>query len=59
MDFHERKKERTEHYNNLVKGWKQQPCVACNGPGRYDAWKSPPCSACNGTGKERYKESQP
>lgn len=30
-----------------------QPCLACNGSGRYDTTGSPKCGACRGTGKER------
>lgn len=57
-DFHERKKQRKEHYEKYVKGWKQRPCVACCGSGIYDSFGSPPCSACNGTGKEKYKPTE-
>lgn len=52
--FHERKKERKEHYEKWVKEWKQRPCGACNGSGYYDHDNSPPCGACDGTGKETY-----
>lgn len=55
MNFHERKKERTEYYERFVKGWKLRPCTACAGSGYYDSHGSPPCGACDGTGKERYK----
>jgi DnaJ-class molecular chaperone len=55
MTFHERKKQRTLHYQQRVYGWKLRPCVACNGTGKYDHNKSPNCSACGGTGKQRYK----
>lgn len=51
----ERKAARVEHFNRFVKGWKQRPCTACAGSGRYDHNGSPPCGACNGTGRERYK----
>ena len=50
--FHERKAERAEHRARFVHGWKQRPCGACNGSGRYDHNGSPPCGACDGTGKE-------
>lgn len=56
--FHERKKERTEHYEKFVKGWKQRPCGACNGSGRYDHNGSPDCDSCDGTGKELYNPEQ-
>ena len=55
MTYEERKKERTEYYNNYVKGWKERPCTACNGSGYYDNTGSPKCGACDGTGKEKYK----
>lgn len=56
MNFHERKAQRTQYYEQYVKGWKLRPCIACNGSGYYDNCRSPKCGACNGTGKERYKE---
>lgn len=34
--FQERKAARKAYYEKFVKGWKQRPCVACNGSGRYD-----------------------
>lgn len=55
MDFHERKKQRKEHFEKYVKGWKEGLCTACNGTGYYDHNGSPKCVACNGTGKEKYK----
>lgn len=58
MNFHQRKKERTERYEKYVKGWKQRPCTACNGSGYYDHNGSPKCGACNGTGKEKYKPNE-
>jgi DnaJ-class molecular chaperone len=58
VTFHERKKERTEYYMRFVFGWKQRPCTACNGSGRYDHNNSPRCGGCNGTGKERYKDKR-
>lgn len=48
------KRERTEHYQKYIYGWKERPCTACNGSGYYDHNGSPPCGACNGSGKERY-----
>ncbi len=54
-DFNDRKKARTEHYEKFIKGWKERPCVACNGSGIYDHNGSPRCGACEGTGKEKYK----
>ena len=54
MDFHERKRKRTEHFERFVKGWKLRPCTACNGSGYYDHNGSPKCSSCNGIGKERF-----
>lgn len=53
MNFHERKKKRSEHYEKYEKGWKLVPCIACNGSGYYDHTNSPECSSCDGTGKER------
>lgn len=55
MTFHERKEERRAYYEAHVYGWKQRPCTACNGSGRYDHDGSPPCGGCRGTGRERYK----
>ena len=55
MDFQERKKKRKAHFETKVKGWKEQPCTACNGSGHYDSNGSPKCGACNGTGKEKVK----
>ncbi len=54
-DFHTRKQERKIRYEKHIKGWKQRPCSACNGSGRYDSTDSPECGGCEGTGKERYK----
>ncbi|WP_341744693.1 hypothetical protein [Azonexus hydrophilus] len=36
----------------LVEGKQSEPCVACNGSGRYDTAGSPKCSACNGSGQQ-------
>ena len=58
MNFHERKKHRTEYYYNYVFGHKLYKCGACNGSGRYDHTGSPKCSNCNGTGKVRLKEPE-
>jgi DnaJ-class molecular chaperone len=58
MDFHERKQARKNYYEKYVKGWKQRPCIACNGSGYYDHNGSPKCSACEGTGKETYKPNE-
>lgn len=58
MNFQERKNKRKEHFEKNVKGWKERPCLACNGSGYYDHFlngKTPKCGACNGTGKETYK----
>ena len=58
MTFLERKAERTKHFNEKVKGWKEKYCIACMGSGWYDNTingKQPKCGACNGTGKEKYK----
>lgn len=52
--FHQRKKERKEYRQKNVWGWKEKPCVACNGTGHYDVKGAPSCGACNGTGKEKY-----
>ena len=58
MNFHERKKQRTEYYLKWVHGWKQRDCTACNGSGYYDHNGSPNCGACDGTGKETYKPEE-
>lgn len=58
MSWMEDKKHRKEHYEKYVFGWKQRPCVACNGSGRYDHNGSPKCGSCQGTGVERYKSEQ-
>lgn len=58
MNFRERKQARKDHYLRYVHGWKQRPCTACNGSGRYDNDNSPPCAGCDGTGKERYKPTE-
>ena len=55
MDFKERKKKRTIHFEKNVKGWKKRDCSACNGSGHYDNTGSPKCGACNGTGKEKFR----
>jgi len=61
LTFQERKQERKDNYEKYVKGWKEIPCIACNGTGYYDDFNSPKCESCNGTGKtkvnpEEYKE---
>ena len=56
--YAERKRDRKEHFEKFVRGWKLRPCIACNGSGRYDHNGSPKCGACNGTGKERYKPKE-
>lgn len=48
--FAERKKERAEHFEKRVHGWKLVECTACSGSGRY---KAGACGACDGTGKMR------
>lgn len=53
MDFHERKKLRTEYYNKYIKGWKLITCIACNGSGYYDDNYNPKCSSCKGISKIR------
>jgi DnaJ-class molecular chaperone len=58
MTFHERKEERRDYFMKYVYGWKQRPCSACNGSGRYDSDGSPACGGCDGTGKEKYKPEQ-
>lgn len=55
MDFKERKQKRTKHFDEFVKGWKQRPCLACNGSGYYDHNGSLKCGSCGGTGKEKFK----
>ncbi len=55
MTFKERKQKRIEYFEKNIKGWKQRPCIACNGSGYYDNTGSPKCGSCNGTGKEFYK----
>jgi DnaJ-class molecular chaperone len=57
MNFQERKEIRKKNYEENIKGWKLQACIACNGSGIYDDDGAPKCGACNGTGKERYKPS--
>lgn len=52
-DFHERKAQRTEYYNDYIKGWRKVECTACGGSGHYDADYSPECDRCDGTGKTR------
>lgn len=53
--YRKRKRERVEHFDRCVKGWKLRTCGACNGSGRYDHHGSPACGSCSGTGRERYK----
>lgn len=53
--FRQRKADRTTYNKKYIWGWKQRPCTACNGSGRYDHNGSPRCGACEGTGKETYK----
>ena len=53
--YAERKQHRKDYYEKFIKGWKERPCVACNGSGYYDSNDSPICSSCDGAGKERYK----
>ena len=56
--FHQRKRERWEAYFSDVYGWKQRPCTACNGSGRYDHNGSPKCKGCDdepGSGYELYR----
>lgn len=55
MTFKARKADRTEHYHTHIKGWRLQPCSACNGSGYYDHTNNPECGACEGSGKEQYK----
>ena len=31
---------------------RDEPCLACNGSGHYDAHGNPKCAACNGTGRQ-------
>lgn len=57
MDYHDRKKARTEYYKNNIEGWKLVACVACNGSGRYDHNGSPDCGSCAGTGRVRKKNT--
>lgn len=61
MNFQERKKLRVEHFEKFVKGWKEVPCIACNGSGYYDNninGKIPKCGSCKGTGKEKISPEQ-
>jgi DnaJ-class molecular chaperone len=53
MNYRERKKFRTEFYLQFIYGWKQRPCISCNGSGYYD-WDNGPCGACDGEGIELY-----
>lgn len=59
MNFRERKAARTAYYFRFVFGWRQRPCTACNGSGRYDGNGSPKCGSCDGTGKETFKPPHP
>lgn len=54
--FHERKRQRTEHYFKWVHKNKLETCTACNGSGYYDHNGSPDCGCCDGTGKTRERE---
>lgn len=57
MNFRDRKEARRLHFEKNVKGWKERPCLACNGSGYYDHFingRTPKCSACRGTGREKY-----
>jgi DnaJ-class molecular chaperone len=55
LTFKERKEDRAEYYFRFVYGWRQRPCGACSGSGRYDHNGSPKCGGCDGTGKEIYR----
>lgn len=55
LTYRERKRDRTEHYNKYVYGWKLRKCTACSGSGYYDHDGSPECGICDGSGKQRYK----
>lgn len=57
MTYQQRKADRTQRYFKYVYGWKQRPCSACNGSGRYDNTGSPKCGACDGTGREKYNSN--
>lgn len=51
----ERRRERVEAFWRYRYGWRQRPCGACAGSGRYDHDGSPPCGACDGSGRELYR----
>lgn len=53
-DWLKDKVARATYYFKYIYGWKQRPCSACGGSGRYDDNGSPKCDVCNGTGKETY-----
>ncbi len=52
-EFRKRKQARKEYFLKYVHGWKEIPCIACNGSGYYDSFNSPKCGGCDGTGKEK------
>ena len=54
MNFHQRKKIRTEYYIKHIYKKKLVICTACNGTGYYDTTirgRTPKCSSCDGKGK--------
>ena len=55
MNFHERKKARSEYYFKHIHGKKMIKCSACNGSGYYDELdlngNHIPCGACHRIGK--------
>lgn len=51
--FHERKKERTEHYYKWEYKNRLVECTACSG---YRYYCGGACGCCEGTGKQRQKE---
>lgn len=59
MNFHERKKRRTQYYFNFEYKNKLVVCTACSGSGWYDCCdkngNSIPCGGCNGFGKTRQR----
>lgn len=53
--FKQRKQQRTDYFEQFIKGWRQSNCTACDGSGFYDHDGNPDCDACSGEGKESYQ----
>lgn len=58
VKFKERKKERSEYYEQNVKGVRLNDCLECNGTGLYksgtETTSAQGCAKCNGFGKQWY-----